>query len=493
MKLLSVLLFLFVSLFGTSQVTLHALSTPFPNSNLYVGQFDSQLTENISFVAETKTNSDGGFQLDLDAEVISEFTPLFLCIQNTTAMLYVAPNGKYHISYSEPDTLSTHNGFIKHWSILVQEEADLPYNSLFADFEMDLANFTDSIYFPYITLYTSGNTAVKKRIQENSVNFAGTITNNDSLLQLETKIELSVLTAKFQNQIREKYKVFMDSCPYLTSHIESSMMAFRFVQRGFEFGNLLVPYFNFKSQGFGQILNVWSSQLIAEILSNPVKADQFRYLLSAESDFNTIMKLLNPEHRGNSELSELRVVNMLRLAYFSNAFDRNKIKYLFQNIQANSKNESVQKFASMCLGNVDQDLKGKIVTEIELEDLRGKNWSLKKNLDRYTYIYFFDESIQCKKELSFLNKIQDKYAEAIEVFAVYVGNNPTYLQEIHDTYGSDLNLLTANFDFKTLHALHISSIPCALQMNAKGEIMYSYTFLPSEKIIKEWNGIMRKL
>ena len=147
----------------------------------------------------------------------------------------------------------------------------------------------------------------------------------------------------------------------------------------------------------------------------------------------------------------------------------------------------------MCLGNVDQDLKGKIITEIEFEDLRGKNWSLKKNLDRYTYIYFFDESIQCKKELSFLNKIQDKYAEAIEVFAVYVGNNPTYLQEIHDTYGSDLNLLTANFDFKTLHALHISSIPCALQMNSKGEIMYSYTFLPSEKIIKEWNGIMRKL
>jgi len=493
MKLLSVLLFLFVSLFGTSQVTLHALSTPFPNSNLYVGQFDSQLTENISFVAETKTNSSGGFQLDLDAEVISEFTPLFLCIQNTTAMLYVAPNGKYHITYSEPDTLSTHNGFIKHWSILVQEEADVPYNSLFADFEMDLANFTDSIYFPYITRYTSGNTAVKKRIQENSVNFAGTITNNDSLLRLESKIELGALTAKFQNQMREKYKVYMDNCPYLTSHIESSMLAFRFDSRKFEFGNSLMPFFNFKSEGFRQIMNVWSSQLLAEILSNPPKADQIHYLLAAESDFNTILKLLNPEMKGNSELSEIRLVNMLRLAYFSNAFDRNKIKYQFQNIQANSKNESVRKFTAMCLVNTDQDLKGKIVTEIELEDLRGKNWSLKKNLDRYTYIYFFDESIQCKKELSFLNKIQDKYAEAIEVFAVYVGNNPTYLQEIHDTYGSDLNLLTANFDYKTLHALHISSIPCALQMNSKGEIMYSYTFLPSEKIIKEWNGIMRKL
>ena len=493
MRILSILFFILASLFGTSQIRLDAQSTPFPNSNLYVGQIDSPLTENIAFIAETKTNSTGGFQLEIDAESVSEFTTLFLYVQNTTAVLYASPNGQYHITYSEPDTLSTHNGFIKHWTILVQEEAEVPYNSLFADFEMDLANFTDSIYFPYITRYTSGNTAVKKRIQENSVNFAGTLSNNDSLLQLETKIELGALTAKFQNQMREKYKVFMDSCSYLSSHIESSMMAFRFDQRGFEFGNLLVPYFNFKSQGFGQILNVWSSHLMAEILSNPAKADQFNYLLASESDLKTILKLLNPEQKGNSELSELRVVNMLRISYFSNAFDRNKIRRLLENIITNSKHERVQKFALMCLKNTDQDVKGKLVTDIELEDLRGKNWSLKKNLDRYTYIYFFDESVQCKKELSFLNKIQDKYAEAIEIFAVYVGNKPTYLQEIHDSYGSELNLLNANLDFKTLHALHITSLPCALQMNAKGEIMYSYTFLPSEKIIKEWNGIMRKL
>lgn len=493
MRFFALLFFLFVSLLGKSQVVLDAVSTPFANSTLYVGLADSPLTENIVFLTQTKTNSTGGFQLEIEEDKLSEFTPLFLYIQNTEVMLYVAPNGKYHLKYSEPDTMSTHNGFIKHWSILVQEEAEVPYNSLFADFELDLANFTDSIYFPYITKFTTGHSAIKKRIQENSVNFAGSLSTNDSLLQLESKIQLAALIGKFQNQIREKYKVYMDQCPYLTSHIETSMMAFRFDERDFKFGNFLSPYFNFKSQGFARMLDVWSSQLMAEISKDPEKTSQFNYLLASESDLNTLSKLLNKENAGNKELNELRILNMLRLGYFTNAFDRNKIKRQFELVIEKSQYQRVQKFAAMCQKNVNQDLKGKKITDIELEDLRGKHWSLKKNIDRYTYIYFFDESVQCKKELSFLNKIQDKYAEAIEIFAVYVGNSPSYLQEIHETYGSELNLLTSNFDYKTLHDLQIQSLPCALQMNSNGEVMYSYTFLPSEKIIKEWNGIMRKL
>jgi hypothetical protein len=215
-------------------------------------------------------------------------------------------------------------------------------------------------------------------------------------------------------------------------------------------------------------------------------------LLASESNLQSFHKLVNSKGQGDFEMNDLRLTNLLRLAYFQNAFDREKIKVQLQHMQSQSNYPAVQAYALMCLKQVDQDLKGKIISDIELEDLRGKSWSLKKNLDRYTYIYFFNESVQCKKELSFLNKIQDKYADAIEIFAVYVGKEDSYLQEIHNTYGSELSLLTTNFDFKTLYELQISSLPSAMQMNAKGEVMYSYTFLPSEKIIKEWNGIMRK-
>jgi hypothetical protein len=118
------------------QVILRASTSPFPNSNLYVGISNSQLTQNLTFISESKTNHNGGFQVEINNRYATDYSELFICIQNTMALIYVEPDGKYSITYSEEDTLSTHNGFIKQWSLLVEEEATIPFNAILSSFEL---------------------------------------------------------------------------------------------------------------------------------------------------------------------------------------------------------------------------------------------------------------------------------------------------------------------------------------------------------------------
>jgi hypothetical protein len=485
------LIFSSLSVWSQKTASFNSASSPFAKSKLYVYAIDNSITQNLKLVSETTCNEQGGFEISVPTDRAQKFQ---VAVNNAICSFYLSPDESYEIKFLCKDTSQTSIGLFQPWLIeLTEKNGKTNLNSLIATFDSDLESFIDTTYFEFLKASTVGNLSVKKRINENSIHFAGKLIENDSLMKGANLGNFIQKISDFSVQMNTKFQKYYSGFPSIEHHIKCSILSISPQKNNSKLEEQIEPHIDNLAYGFSSLMDIWSKQLLEDIKSDPTRMYQTENIIISYPYFQTIYPFIFNTEEKESEMKAIRLINMLRLAYFEKAFHRPSIISLLENISTTSVHTRVVNLALASLRELNADLKNKQIPNLVAIDLRNKPWELQKNIDKHTYLYFFDNSTQTKKEIALLNSIQEKYSGGIEIFICYIGSDEIFLNEIATVYGSDLKILKTPLDFDLCNQFQLVSLPYAIQTNSKGQVMYSYTFLPSEKLIREWNSIMRKL
>ena len=492
MKHISIVFFLFSAhfLFG-QEVTIKGSGIVASNNKVYACFTTDALTQNMNIVAQTTANSKGEFELKIPTK---QKENLYLCTSNAQISLWVSPKQTYVVEFLSADTTVTQNGLIRNFEVRIENNSADRTNAVIGEINTEIAKFLSENSFNYLLLNSHQNEAATSRMQENNpksdlVKFKS---KEDSSKYASAQVNFLTQIESLENKMQSLFGPEFKKDSFLKNYAACEIFTLRLLANSPVNLQTASQYIDLKNSAFIKWLELAASNYLNPSL-NTRDAQAFTTLMESAKSAEPIIHYLNPDSTHYPQLEELFLIAALRKNYYTRAHSPALMKKLLGIVQSTSKFETSKQLAKACEIEFSGLKKGSVLPDFTLINSNNDKWKFTEHCDRNMYLYFFNESKSCQRDLALLNHLASKYKNDFRIVVIGMHDNfesfektiaPLKLEGIEVLYGGN--------DFKLIQELHIATVPCALQTNFKGVLQYEYTLLPAEGIQQKWEEIIRK-
>jgi peroxiredoxin len=499
MKILVSFLFGLMSLIvrGQSSVIIGE-ATDYPLWNVYVFEEEDLFTSRRNLLASTSTDGKGQFRLEL---AMRETGQVILSIGDQEAILYVEPAHKYSVAFPRSGTGTTTRTFDK-TSVELQLSVSDPHelNTLIRSFNADLATFVDEHFFDFAADQYRGSeayTATQKRSGKNVDMFRRASENPDSTLKKTTEQSFGNAVNTFQTEIEKKYKSGFSNL-YFAEYVRYSL-ADVYMWAGSSRRNLYETYFlseplHWRNPAWVSFVQLyWNGSY--DRLQKSTRAEILR-TINAESSWRaSLQKLQNDSLCTHDVLRSVVLLDMLEEGLFNNTFSRIAVLKTLDKAATEEADSNVRRLALNLKYQLQRCKNGWELDDFTLLDRNKNKWSLQEQRGRYIYFFFFANwCTACKKELMYLQSLQEKYEKSVQIVAInmdteysefeaFLRENPTYRFEF----------LSGAADPLLRQKMNIRALPHALLIDPNGMVVGDYTRRPSEGLNLEFDKLQKIL
>ena len=478
---------LFTSLFA-QDVVINGYASLAKNSKVYAFEVIDEITNQRSLLTQTIGNDEGNFSLKIP---VKKTKSIIICTGNGRTRMWVDPAQKYTLTFLQPDTTITQNGFVQFWESRIECESNVATNALIGVINIQIANFISSNTYDYLLLKSNTNKAFVQRIRNKNPqsDLAKFGESKDSSIKARSNFYESL--SNFETTIKSDLKLVLEQNSFIENYLFCKLSQLKLLTSVTDSYEDMSTRIDLSNPAFCEWVEIFASNYLQPNL-NRTEKQTFDSLLQVSMHPEEIINFLNQENKYNLQLDELVFLAALREKYYANEWSSALISRLNQNVIRDSKFES-----SKILGkNLAQELSEKSQTEISdftLIDDQGEKWVFGEQCNRNMYLYFFRSSKSSQRDLALLNQLSSKYKNDFHIIAIGMQNSyEEYEKAIKALKLPNIITLYGGNDYRLIEGLGIQSVPYAIQTNSKKKISFNYTPLPSEGIQVKWDEILRK-
>ena len=492
MKHISIVFFLFSAhfLFG-QEVLIKGTGAVASNNKVYACFTSDALTQNLNIVAQTTANVKGEFELKIPTK---QKENLYLCTSNAQISLWILPKQTYQVEFLSADTTVTQNGLIRNFEARIENNSTDRTNAVIGEINTEIANFISENSFDYLLLNSHQNEAATSRMQENNpksdlVKFNS---KEDSSKYASAQVNFLTQIESLENSMQLLFGPEFKKDSFLKNYAACEIFTLRLLANSPVNLETASQYIDLKNSAFIKWLELAASNYLNPSL-NTRDAQAFTTLMESAKSADPIIHYLNPDSTHYAQLEELILIAALRKNYYTRAHSPALMKRILSMIESTSTFETSQQLAKACEIEFSGLKRNSVLPDFSLINSNNDKWKFAEHCDRNMYLYFFNESKSCQRDLALLSHMASKYKNDFRIVVIGMHDNfesfektiaPLRLEGIEFLYGGN--------DFKLIQELHIATVPCALQTNFKGIIQYEYTPLPAEGIQQKWEEMIRK-
>ena len=478
---------LFASIFG-QQAEINGFASLAKDSKVYAFEVSDGLTNQLSLLTQTSGDSNGHFNLKIP---LKQTKSLVICTGNARTRIWVDPNQQYKLTFLNPDTTITQNGFVQFWESRIESNSPSTTNALIGLINNRIAEFISNNTYEYLLLKSNTSKASIQRIREKNptsdiVKFSDA---QDSTNKAESKFNESLLA--FETTIKEELKEVIEQNSFVENYLFCKIGHLKTLTGGSDSYEEMSKRIDLTNPAFCEWVELFSRNYLDPKLIK-VEKQKFDTLLQKGEELEEIIKFLNLENSFNLELEEVIFASALRTKYYSHEWSEAFVSRLNQVVSASSKNPT----AKQLIQNFEKEIKEKSQRDLRdftLYDDSGEAWVFSKQCDRNMYLYFFNSSKTSQRDLALLNQLASKYKNDFSIIAIGMQHSyDEYSKALQSLKLSNLTTIYGGNDYKLIDDLRIQTVPFAIETNNKGKISFNYTPLPSEGIQVKWEEILRK-
>ena len=492
MKHISLAFFLLVNalLFG-QDVTIKGSGAVASNNKVYACFTTDALTQNLNIVAQTTANAKGEFELKIPTK---QKENLYLCTSNAQTSLWISPKQTYVVEFLSGDTTVTQNGLIRSWEARIESSSDDRTNAVIGEINTEIAKFLSENSFNYLLLNSQQNEAATSRMQENNpksdlVKFKS---KEDSSKYASAQVNFLRQIESLENKIQLLFELEFKKDSFLKNYAACEIFTLRLLANTPVTLETASQHIDLKNSAFIKWLELAASNYLNPSL-NTRDAQAFTTLMETAKNVEPIIHYLNPDSTHYTQLEELILIAALRKNYYTRAHSPALMRRILSMIESTSKFDTSKQLAKACEIEFSGLKKNSALPDFTLINSSNDKWKFTEHCDRNMYLYFFNESKSCQRDLALLNHMSSKYKNDFRIVVIGMHDNfESFEKTIAPFKLAGIEVLYGGNDFKLIQELRIATIPCALQTNFKGIIQYEYTPLPAEGIQQKWEEILRK-
>ena len=492
MKHISLAFFLLVNslLFG-QDVTIKGSGAVASNNKVYACFTTDALTQNLNIVAQTTANAKGEFELKIPTK---QKENLYLCASNAQTSLWISPKQTYVVEFLSGDTTVTQNGLIRSWEARIESSSADRTNAVIGEINTEIAKFLSDNSFNYLLLNSQQNEAATSRMQENNpksdlVKFKS---KEDSSKYASAQVNFLRQIESLENKIQLLFELEFKKDSFLKNYAACEIFTLRLLANTPVTLETASQHIDLKNSAFIKWLELAASNYLNPSL-NTRDAQAFTTLMETAKNVEPIIHYLNPDSTHYTQLEELILIAALRKNYYTRAHSPALMRRILSMIESTSKFDTSKQLAKACEIEFSGLKKNSVLPDFTLINSSNDKWKFTEHCDRNMYLYFFNESKSCQRDLALLNHMSSKYKNDFRIVIIGMHDNfESFEKTIAPFKLAGIEVLYGGNDFKLIQELRIATIPCALQTNFKGIIQYEYTPLPAEGIQQKWEEILRK-
>lgn len=491
MRTIAILFFLAYSLLSTlfaQEVVINGYAHSAKDSKVYAFEVSDGITNQLSLLAETTGDENGNFNLKVP---VKQTKPLVICTGNAKTRIWVDPKQKYTLTFLQPDTTLTQNGFVQFWESRIECESNVATNALLGVINNKIAGFISTNTYDYFLLQSNTNKSWLKRIriknpQSDMIKFSE---SKDSTVNAQSKFYESLIT--FEETINNDWKSILEENSFIENYLFCKISQLKLLTGVTDSYDEMTARIDLSNPAFCEWVEVSANNYLNPKLSAPEKL-KFDSLIQTSVKSEEIIKFLNSENKYNLQLEELIFLTALRNKYYSKEWSASFISRLNQLVLKESKFESSKELSE----NLEQELSKKTQNEISdftLIDDQGEKWIFSEQCDRNMYLYFFHSNKSSQRDLTLLNQLASKYQNDFSIIAIGMQSSyEDYQKALQPMKLNNITTLFGGNNYRLIEELGIESVPFAIQTNNKKKITFNYAPLPSEGIQLKWEEILRK-
>ena len=492
MKHISIVFFLFSAHFFFGQdVTIKGSGAVTSNNKVYACFTTDALTQNLNIVAQTTANAKGEFELKIPTK---QKENLYLCASNAQISLWVNPKQTYVVEFLSADTTLTQNGLIRSWEARIENNSADRTNAVIGEINTEIAKFLSENSFNYLLSNSHQNEAATSRMQENNpksdlVKFKS---KEDSSKYASAQVNFLRQIESLENKIQLLFELEFKKDSFLKNYAACEIFTLRLLANTPVTLETASQHIDLKNSAFIKWLELAASNYLNPSL-NTRDAQAFTTLMETAKNVEPIIHYLNPDSTHYTQLEELILIAALRKNYYTRAHSPALMRRILSMIESTSKFDTSKQLAKACEIEFSGLKKNSVLPDFTLINSSNDKWKFTEHCDRNMYLYFFNESKSCQRDLALLNHMSSKYKNDFRIVVIGMHDNfESFEKTVAPFKLAGIEVLYGGNDFKLIQELCIATIPCALQTNFKGIIQYEYTPLPAEGIQQKWEEILRK-
>ena len=492
MKHISIVFFLlFNSLIFGQDVTIKGSGAVASNNKVYACFTTDALTQNLNIVAQTTANAKGEFEFKIPTK---QKENLYLCTSNAQISIWISPTQTYQVEFLSADTTVTQNGLIRIFEARIENNSADRTNAVIGEINTEIAQFLSENSFDYLLLNSQQNEAATSRMQENNpksdlVKFNS---KEDSSKYASAQVNFLTQIESLENQMQQLFGQEYKKDSFLKNYAACEIFTLRLLANAPVSLETISKIIDLKNSAFIKWLELSASNYLNPSL-NTRDAQAFTTLMETAKTAEPIIHYLNPDSTHCAQLEELILIAALRKNYYTRAHSPSLMKRILSMIESTSKFETSKQLVKACETEFLMLKKNSVFPDFTLISSSNDKWKFSEHCDRNMYLYFFNESKSCQRDLALLNHIAAKYKNDFRI--VVIGMHDTF-ESFEKTIASlkleNMEILYGGNDFKLMQDLRVGAVPYAIQTNFKGLLQYEYTPLPAEGIQQKWEELIRK-
>lgn len=491
MRVIAILFFFTLSFFASvygQDAEINGFASLAKDSKVYAFEVSDGITNQLSLLTQTSGDSEGNFKLKIP---LKQTKSLVICTGNARTRIWVDPNQQYKLTFLNPDTTITQNGFIQFWESRIESNSTSTTNALIGLINNRIAEFISNNTYEYLLLKSNTSKASIQRIRDKNPNsdIVKFTDAQDSTNKAESKFNESLLA--FEITMKEELKEVIAQNSFIENYLFCKIGHLKTLTSGSDSYEEMSKRIDLTNPAFCEWVELFSRNYLDPKLIKAEK-QKFDVLLQESTELEEIIKFLNLENSFNLELEELFFASALRTKYYSREWSEAFVTRLNEVVSASCKSPTAKKI----IQNFEKEIKEKSqkqLSDFTLLDDRGENWIFSDQCDRNMYLYFFNSSKTSQRELALLNQLASKYKNDFSIIAVGMQHSyEDYSKALQSLKLSNLTTFYGGNDYKLIDDLRIQTVPFAIETNSKGKISFNYTPLPSEGIQVKWEEILRK-
>lgn len=497
-KTIIIVIVMLVHLFGESQNTIiTGEASDYALWNLYVFEEDDLFTSRRNLLSTHTTDDKGHFRIEIP---VRETGPIFLSIADKEALLFVEPGKKYTVAFPRTSKEKTTRTFDKNTVELQLSTSDPnELNTLIRQFNADVATFVDEHYFDFaLDQYRGSETFLAGQEKSGKrIDMFKRRSGPDSSATRMTEQAFGNALRTFRTDIEKKYNEGFRSS-YFAEYVRYSMADIE-MWAGASRKKLYSDYFmsqptQWRNPAWTDFVTLfWSGSY--EGLQKDTQAELMRSI-NAENSWQASIKALEKDSICSHEtLRSVVFLEILKAGWYNNTFNRIAISRTLDKAQIEEPDLTVKRLAANLKYQL---LKGKSGWEIEpfvLLDAQKNKWSVDQQRGRYIYFFFFANwCTACKKELLYLQSLQEKYNKTVQIVAVNMDTEYSEFETfLRENPSLRFEFLIGAGDPLLRQKMDVRALPHAVLIDPNGKVVADYTRRPSEGLNLEFEKLQKLL
>jgi thiol-disulfide isomerase/thioredoxin len=483
--------FIFVCHFQSiGQVKIWGTAVDYPGEYMVVHSLSDAITNQKIFINKFLINEKGEFNFSI---AIDQTRPLYISVGSSTGLLFVEPNGQYHINFPKPDqrTFQKFEGTEIILGLVGIRNSDL--NLSIRRFNEEYARFIQLHYYDFASsTYTKqeGVVAPKKNLDKEEKGL-----NRDSCKKVLSHFPDVVV--EFKLHIDSIFGT-VDSGEYFDEYVEFSISEVELLA-GLNRKDYYEAYFmsrnlNLLNPAVGSAFRLFYNGYLA----NSVKSKQNEWIKAVNLEASAVqcLKVFELDSLMPGEMIRAMVcINSLREFKSPGILLEPKILQTLEDFEKHFYPSSVANLARNVRLLRMRYQQGWPLEDFTLLDVKGNKWTWSAQQAKTTYFLCFATwSTASLKELALLSKLQIEFGDAIDIVAICMDRDPEMLKKyMSENRDMKFNFLLGNADPLLAQKLNMRSIPHAVLIDGEGNYANSFTRRPSEGVRLDFEKYMALL